>query len=372
MGTRRTTGLIAVVAVAAIVVAVVLAGQLVSDDGPDTRAPLRTGAPTTTVEAIDVTWSADGTQLFVVDTAGIDVRDAVTGTLVRRIEAGIIVAPELVRWRTDRTRVALGDTTGAVEIWDVSTGAPSTWAASSAGPIAWRPDGTQLATANADGSVVVHDEVSGDVTATIVRTAGTAVIGLAWLDEGRVLVTTAGGVEVWDVAAGTAGISVGLDGVALSSPSPDGTRVAVGRTASSVHDVVVLADGSLTPTIETTTATIHAFVWSPDGRWLFVTSDDDRPRLWDATEQATRDEYAATRPSDDGGAWSPDSRSIAMADVDDDFVAVEGVVSGDTTRLGIGDATGPIVGLDWSPDGTSLAAVLADGTTVIWNVDDVS
>lgn len=374
MGTRRTTGLVAGVAAAAIVVGVVLAGQLVNDEGPDTRAPLRTAAPSAAVDAIDVEWSADGTQLLVVDAGGIEVRDASTGEVVRRIDAGITVAT--ARWRSDRASVALADAAGVLEIWDVATGTSSDWAATGSAPdtapVAWRPDGSQLAAAGADGAVSVHDTVSGDVVATIMRTPGTAVVDLAWLDEGRLLVTTASGIEEWDVTAGTPGIAIGLEGIVVSTPSPDGTEVAVGRTDASVHDVVQLADGTRVSTIETKTPTIRGFAWSPDGRWLFVTADDDRPRLWDATEQATRDEYVDTRPTADVGAWSPDSRSIAMADVDDDLVAIEGVVSGDTTRLGLGDATGPIVGLDWSPDGSAVAAVLADGTTVVWDVADLS
>jgi len=371
VGTRRT-GLVALAAVAAVAVAVVLAGRLVTDEGPDTRDPARLlGAPAGAAAALDLVWSADGTQLLAVDAAGVTVRDAASGDALLRLDAGLTVTT--ATWAADRSRVVLADGTGAAEVWDVAAGTEMAWAPPAGPARAWRPDGGQLAAAKDDGTIELLDGFSGDPLGTIERTGPTTLVDVAWLDTGRLLATSTAGVEVWDVAAGGPGIAVTLGDVARSAPSPDGSHAAIGRPDSRLHAVVDLADGTVSDTVETKSVTITGFRWSPDGAWLFVTGDDDRPRLWDAAAEATRDEYADTRTAIDASAWSPNSRLLAMASLDDDLVAVEGVISGETTRLGTGDATAAdLVAVDWSPDGSTLAAVLADGTVVVWDVSDLS
>ena len=371
MGSRRT-GLVVLATIAVVAVAVVVASRFVEEDPPDTRPAARTLAAPADVAggALGLGWSADGSRLLVVDTTGVTVRNAADGTVLVRIDSALTVAT--AAWTTDRSRVALADAAGTTEVWDATTGTALAWSAPPGVARAWRPDGAQLAVASADGTVVVLDAATGATASTIARTAPDTVLDVAWLDDARVLVTTVAGIEVWDVAAGTAGIAVTLGDVARSAPSPDGTRVAVGRSGSSRHAVVTVADGSISDTVETTSTTATALAWSPDGRWLFVMGDDDRPRLWDAEAEVTRDEYPDTTPSPDGATWSPDSRLVAMADLDEHLVAAEGVVSGDTTRLGVGDAASPVSAIAWSPDGALLAAVLADGTVDVWDVDDLS
>ncbi len=371
MGTRRT-GLVVLATLAVVVVAVLAANRYLDEEPPDARSPSHTlAAPTETIGgALDVVWSADGSRLLVVDTTGVTVRDASSGDVVTRIDSSLTVSS--ATWTADRARVVLADTAGGAEVWDAASGAAATWEPPTGVARAWRPDGTQLAVAADDGTIVVIDAISGATTATIARTAPDTVVGVAWLDDSRVLVTTVAGIEVWDVGEGTAGIAVTLGDVARSAASPDGTRVAIGRADNSLHAVVTLADGAISDTVETRSTTATGFAWSPDGAWLFVMGDDDRPRLWDAAAEVTRDEYPDTTPSPDGACWSPNSRLVAMADVDDDLVAAEGVVSGDTTRLGIGDTAQPVVAIDWASDGGSLAAVLADGTVVVWDVSDLN
>ncbi|RXK35770.1 hypothetical protein M231_06956 [Tremella mesenterica] len=62
---------------------------------------------------------------------------------------------------------------------------------------------------------------------------------------------------------------------------------------------------------------ITAYAYSPDGRWLALTSDDGMMRLVDATEETLTDTFAGYFSALTCVAWSPDSRFVAVGGQDD-------------------------------------------------------
>jgi hypothetical protein len=130
---------------------------------------------------------------------------------------------------------------------------------------AWRPGrGFVLAYADTRGRVTVYDAASGAVR---FRTRPIpAIVSLDWSPRDRLLVVTAGGVEVYG-AQGQRFRRVRLPGVVAAAFSPDGRRIAILRRGE-----VFLVDTSRRTTrrVFAGAGLLDGLSWSPDGRWLLV------------------------------------------------------------------------------------------------------
>jgi WD40 repeat protein len=116
-------------------------------------------------------------------------------------------------------------------------------------------------------------------------------------------------------------------------------------------------------------------LFSPDGSLLAVVGSA-RTCLWDLTSR--RQIATVTTPSNSenavgavGGAFSPDGKTLAIADSNGSTY-----LWGVTTRSLVatlndpgGDGENPsVAGIAFSPDGSTLAAADADGSTYLWNL----
>jgi hypothetical protein len=129
----------------------------------------------------------------------------------------------------------------------------------------WRPvGGFVLAYADTRGRVTAYDAAARSVrfrTRPIPNIAS-----LDWSPHDRLLVVTAGGVEVYG-AQGQRLRRVRLPGVVAAAFSPDGRRIAIVRRAE-----VFLVDTSRRTTrrVFAGAGLLDDLAWSPDGRWLLV------------------------------------------------------------------------------------------------------
>jgi hypothetical protein len=129
----------------------------------------------------------------------------------------------------------------------------------------WRPGGGfVLAYADTRGRVTVYDAASGVVRFRTRPIPG--LVSLDWSPHDRLLIVTAGGVEVYG-AQGQRLRRVSLPGVVAAAFSPDGQRIAIQRRAE-----VFLIDTSRRTTRRVFAAAglLDGVAWSPDGRWLLV------------------------------------------------------------------------------------------------------
>jgi WD40-like Beta Propeller Repeat len=129
----------------------------------------------------------------------------------------------------------------------------------------WRPGpGFVLAYVDTRGRVTVYDAASGAVR---FRTRPLPdVVSVDWSPHDRLLVVTAGGVEVYG-AQGQRVRHVRLPGVVAAAFSPDGRRIAIVRRAE-----VFLVDTSRRTTRRgfAGAGPLEGLSWSADGRWLLV------------------------------------------------------------------------------------------------------
>jgi Tol biopolymer transport system component len=191
--------------------------------------------------------------------------------------------------------------------------------------------------------------------------------------------------RIWIVNADGTGLhQVGPFGDFAEDPAwaPDGASIAFhgGGDGSPQNGVYVMADdGSTVRRISVAPGSGYAFhspVWQPDGALLaYYTGDDGKHDIYVANADGSSERALSTDPSDEyWPVWSPDGRFVAfdrnVASVDGaihNVVVVVGPDGSDEIVLDPSADLGDAVSLDtaqvrWSPDGTRIAAFLADAS----------
>ncbi|MBN1120668.1 MAG: hypothetical protein JXJ17_06285 [Anaerolineae bacterium] len=328
-----------------------------------------------------------------VEVAWIDER-----TLLTRSQHGVIGV-----WNTRRERLIDSATiTGHI---DVVSG------------VDWSADGTQIASAGLDGRVIVWDAKTGEEVLRLVdadhnRALDVAIsddgvwlaaawgsqqgeeiegqaIGIYDLEDGRQVVRIDGGVFAW---------AAGGDQLVVA----DENRAAIWSFAGDrVIDLAVLNDS------------INRLAWSGDGRWIGGAAGAEII-VWDAASGDVA--YRLVHPSGEVSDldFSPDGEMLAAVAYGgrlarwelsggmvndwtdppvDYFNALVFSPAGDRLAAGIGfhagagllydaatgeqiglyaDQNGPVLDLDFSPDGTRIAVGSTGGTVVVWGVEQDS
>jgi WD40 repeat protein len=233
----------------------------------------------------------------------------------------------------DGATLAVGTSTGVLEIWDVAEPEHPTRTRTlpgAAGPIqaiAFSPDDRLLAAGGADHAIRLWNPAVGGVTAPIATISGEAgtVAGLAVSPDGQTLAEASsdGSTSLWDVTRpavpalvkqipGSQPIrSVAFDpvGHVLAATGIDG-KVRLWSTRNPRSPVALTAlDG---------TGPMAAVAFSPDGRFMAATgiNDPGPTQLWDVSD--LQNLRLLPTPADGGGntdvAFSPDGTALVTVD----------------------------------------------------------
>jgi WD40 repeat protein len=192
-----------------------------------------------------------------------------------------------VSWSPDGTALATVRDNGAVQLWDVGTGRPTSTRASRrllketarAGKtreVAYSPDGSRLATTHDDGTVRIWRASNGRLMTSLSSSHGK--VTAAW--------------------------------------SPDGALLAVGG-----EDIAVRLWNPATRRLQATlvghTTPVQRIAWSPDGDQLASLSLDEdgtaEVRIWRTATGESLGGFPGRSPYVLGLAWSPDGRLLATA-----------------------------------------------------------
>ncbi|HEV3257697.1 MAG TPA: serine/threonine-protein kinase [Gemmataceae bacterium] len=381
-----------------------------------------------------VAYSPDGKLLASVENRReVTIRDAATGRNIHQVtshtaEPGMDLSPSL-QFSPDGKRLACcggvaGGSCGEVTLWDVAAGALALSLKGHAGPVwsvAFSPDGSRLASASVDKTIVLWDTTRNQEALTIRAPDGFTSLALSQ-DGNRVACGTASlsrrispahsQVLVWDLTGGgqalarrghtassstvactpcgrflvPAGVRVGQVGHIKTWEPPTGqpNLALAGRLAGRVVAFspdgkglawAVVEDGTVRrwgpPTGREASALaadksiLFLVAFSPDGKRLAAVDGAGAVTLWDL--RTGRAALSLQGYSDHGWvAFSPDGR----------WLAVTGLVAGISLwDLATGEPVSAFRGrshacrLAFSPDGKRLVSGGLDGSVRLWDVE---
>ncbi|HAV77027.1 MAG TPA: hypothetical protein DCX53_06710 [Anaerolineae bacterium] len=285
----------------------------------------------------------------------------------------------------------------------------------------YSPDGSQLASIDYEGTVIVWDAATGD---ELLRMAGTSEPNdfvstkrVAYSPDGKLLIACdRNQVKIYNPESGSllktlTGHEAYITSIAIST---NGKHIASGGLDGSaiIWDV---STGDPIWQLDAHTDAIEELTFSPDGKLLVTTGDDAALRVWEMITGDLLQEYTDFRGVVVGVTFSPDGMQLAFADdslhvwqfdlettkdgnmivsheiftipvaVPDSFgpdgKVLAGVGGDEAGGIGIklwDSATGrelltltgqkSVNGLAFSPDGKSLASTSSDGTVKIWSL----
>jgi len=269
---------------------------------------------------------------------GVHIWDAQTGEDVY-VYPGHPYLVRKVAWSLDGTRIASASEDGTVQVWDAHSGTNPRIYKGHDGPVlamAWSPDGTLIASGGQDTTIQVWNATTGESLHTY-RGHATPIVSLAWSPDNKQIVSAAEQsspviasdinrvVRVWDVAADMTIYTCNYRRTQAGSLawSPNKKDIAIGYcdAPDGVDDSVRLWDISANNDGQILsgqkTDQVYALDWSrPDGRYLAIGYNWGEVNIWDSTAPKHTLTFAAHSGPIMGVQWSPDSRYLLTCGFD--------------------------------------------------------
>ncbi len=273
-------------------------------------------------------------------------------------------------------RLAVVGSEGAVHVWDVDSRA-DLWSSArhengDGGAAVFSPDGTALVTVGG-GSMVMWEAATGNEIWAVPAGGGDSIPAFS-SDGTRLAVGTWGlqSVQVLDAVSGEEIIAHVVDmSVGSVLWSPDEVHLFVGLE---VGDIAVM-DGATLETVDVWrghTRTPMAMTLDPSGTRVVTGADDGTTRVWDWKFGEELMVVAGGADAVDSFAFFPDANQLLASAPDATLRLYDVSAAGPGEVLGTG-LGGAIYGIDFSPDGTRLAAHVFGGEfdsagVVIWDI----
>ncbi|CAM2010942.1 WD40 repeat domain-containing serine/threonine-protein kinase [Acanthopleuribacter pedis] len=245
--------------------------------------------------------------------------------------------------------------------------------------VAFSPDGKRLASCGEDQTIRLWNLADGRETA-VLRGHENTVFSVAFSPDGRRLVSGSGDrtLRLWDPDApadqGPLAVFTGhAHSIYSVVYSPDGTRVAsaAGDTTVRLWDPEAAPDIAQKRMYLGHRGRVWEVVFSPDGNRLATAGEDKTVRLWDnrvPEAEAARQVFHGHRASVSGVAFSPDGTRIASSSGDSTVRLWDAAAPAETALRGVlrghHDAVWDVA---YAPEGTRLAGVSVDQTLRIWD-----
>lgn len=207
---------------------------------------------------------------------------------------------------------------GEVKIWDVAARAVAVTITGHSDCIyaaAFSPDGATLATAGYDKLIKLWDAATGKEMRTF-HDHIDAIYALAFTPDGKRLVSGSAdrSVKVWDVATGQRlyTLSEPADGINAVALSPDGSRVAAGGFDKTIRIWRIgEKEGKLENSLIAHEDTILRLAWSPDGRYLASSAADRSVKLFQASDLTEIRNLGGLPDWAYGLEFAPDGKTLA-------------------------------------------------------------
>ncbi|MBD2460341.1 hypothetical protein H6G89_04720 [Oscillatoria sp. FACHB-1407] len=233
--------------------------------------------------------------------------------------------------------------------------------------VAFSPDGTRLATGEADGNIRLWNVADGQLLLTL-ESYSNLIWSISFHPNGSQLASSSTDhiVRIWDIETGQCirtfeGHTSLVWGVAWS---PDGHSLASGSEDSTIRLWNVHTRACLI-TLQGHTDIVWAVTWSSDGQMLASASADKTIRLWDVKTGSTIRILQGHSQAVNAIHFSPDGQRLASCS-EDKTVRLWDVRTGALLKT-LHDFRGQVRDVQFSPDGHLLAGSGDDCMVRLWD-----
>ena len=299
-----------------------------NEDGPGVRVERWDAATGTTLFTFDtftanMSLSPDRTRIALASIS-LDIRDAVTGNLLRSIPTSSALSASEVQWSPDGTRLAVIDYNAqkfvnSVAVWNAVTGQHlATYFAPSGqgiGAFAWSADSQNLFALDSSYPSIVQkfNATTGKVLLTYSLKPNLFTSLSASPDGKSLALQSYGTLQVWSATANKLFFAVGDNNTHVTGNawSPDGSMIVlIGNNYP--MQIRATATGHVSLTYSNANY-IGAVVWTPDGGSL-TTMSSENVSVWSANVNRLLLTLPAHHQWENSVTWSPDGKQIAAED----------------------------------------------------------
>lgn len=276
-----------------------------------------------------------------------------------------------IAYSPDGKRLATGDSTGVVKIWDIGRRLNPRVLRGHTNQVlslCFSPNGENIASASADDIVFVRDSRDGRTLFRIEQ--GSTLHDMSYNNDGSCIVTVGSddAMKIWDATSGklihTLKLEATGEGKWIISCNPVENSVAVGGRNQSI-EIYDLCSHVRKLNLKECGKRITDLCFSDDGRFVVSVASNRDMRVWDAKD-GREAINVRTQIICRTVCVSPDLETIAVAG-DDPLVRICDFKKGQIVSTLKGHKDN-VTCLDFDPQGVCLATGSRDGTAMIWNL----
>ena len=320
----------------------------------------------------DIKYSPDGKFLAVASGIGIWLYDVTVHQEASLITGNTSFQNDCLAFSRDGRILACGNVDGTITLHDRITGTQKTLIGHNGEYItciAFSPDGKILASSNREGTIRLWDAITGEAKYTLMGDAGH---NLSFTPDGDTLVVVGNKISLWNSDTGEHKKTFAMhpDCAAIGAAfSPDGKTVAAGSVDGTVY-LYDINTGELKRILSEHKDHVIHLAFSPDGKILATTSyEDETICLWDVHTGAHR-RIRTEHPRNVGRAglaFSPDGKTIASGG-GDGTIRFWDAHTGDAKKIFTGHSQ-EVRSIAFNPNGDSIASGDASGIIRLWDAD---